>query len=42
MKKQALKILATLLLFAAGAKAQESDLGNWMIYFGNKKLCGKV
>jgi hypothetical protein len=38
MKKQALKILATLLLFAAGAKAQESDLGNWMIYFGNKNF----
>jgi hypothetical protein len=25
-------------LFAAGAKAQESDLGNWMIYFGNKNF----
>jgi hypothetical protein len=41
MKKQALGILAILLLFTAGLRAQESNLGNWMIYFGNKNFADR-
>jgi hypothetical protein len=29
------------LLFAGSAQAQDSPLGNWLIYFGNKKLPAK-
>ena len=33
--------LATLLMFPNNMMAQESDLGNWLIYIGSKKLNSK-
>lgn len=30
--------MAFMILFLAGAKAQQSELGNWLIYFGNKNF----
>ena len=33
--------LATLLMFPYNMMAQESDLGNWLIYIGSKKLNSK-
>jgi hypothetical protein len=33
--------LAFLLMLPNLAKAQESDLGNWLIYIGSKKLNSK-
>lgn len=34
-------LLAGVLLFPKLSKAQESDLGNWLIYIGNKKIDSK-
>lgn len=40
-KKIPLVVLTFLLALPYGIKAQESDFGNWLIYFGNKKINSK-
>ena len=37
-KKITLAVLTILLTLPSSMKAQDSDFGNWLIYFGNKKL----
>jgi len=39
--KRFFQAILVVLLFSPSAVAQESDLGNWAIYFGNKKLNDK-
>ena len=40
-KKTILVTLAILLALPTIVKAQDSNLGNWLIYIGNKKLNSK-
>lgn len=41
MKKIKVVCVLLVLIFPLGSYAQSSDLGNWMIYFGNKKINSK-
>lgn len=41
VKKLSLGYVLLILIFPAGICAQNSDLGNWLIYFGNKKIDSK-
>lgn len=38
MKKLAILILTVILILPITSKAQQSDLGNWLMYFGNKNF----
>lgn len=39
--KRSLSLLSLVFLFSVSALSQSSDLGNWLIYFGNKKFNDK-